>query len=78
MSRTTPHDDWIRQVRDEGHMRDSELGEMLTWPSIKVRDEVCRRWGLDHPDWDTKLRNIKKFQRSDEYKRYSGYHRKLY
>jgi len=67
-----------RDILSGGLHNPSEMGEMLRFPSQLVRQGVIARWGLDHPDWDEKCKNIERFQRSEEIKRYKVYTKRLF
>ena len=67
-----------KEILSEGLHRPSEMGEMLRFPSEAKRAEVMRRWGLDHEDFDQRVKNIDAFQRSEEIKRYKVYKKRLF
>ena len=66
----TTFDDEQREILADGLHRPSEMGEMLRFPSSAVRDAVWRKWGVDCPDYETRIRNIERFKRSEDYLRY--------
>ena len=73
MSRETRYDEAQRRTRDEGLHNPTEMGEMLRFENLAHRKRIGKKWGLDHPDFETRQRNIKRFQRSDDYERVKVY-----
>jgi len=71
-------DDQQHEIRVDGRHKPTEMGEMLRFPSAAVRTDVWRRWGIDHPDVETRSRNIRRFQASEEIRRYKVYKNRLF
>lgn len=72
------YDDVQHEIRSGGLNRPSEMGEMLRFENIAHRKRIGKKWGLDHPDFETRQRNIRRFQMSDDYERVKVYKKRLF
>ena len=66
-----------RRLRDDGGARDSEIGEVLRW-SPGTQSELVNKHNLDQSNPDEYRRNLRKFQRSSDFKRVSTYKKKYF
>lgn len=66
-------DDSQRLILSEGLHNPTDMGEMLRFPSNAVRAAVWNKWGINHPDDETRRKNIERFKRSEDYQRYKVY-----
>ena len=77
-AKTLAHFETLRTFREDLGVVPRDTGEPVSFVDSKDRAAMGRKWGLDHPDWETRRRNIRRFQQSEDFRLRSPYRRRHY
>lgn len=78
MAKNPDHLEAIRYFRDGPGVPARDTGELISFKDTADRAAMGLKWGLDHPDWEIRRRNIAEFQRSLDCKLRTPYRKRLF
>jgi len=76
-AKTKAHLDSVAEFRALG-APSRDTGQLVSFVDRADRDAMGHKWGLDHPDWEIRRRNIERFKRSEDFRLRSPYRPRLF